>query len=100
MSYILQRITNTIFQSIDAQKIAKDMWEHVHLLIGGTELNKEDMESKLYLEYTMFMIESGESIESYYHRFTNIINDLDRHNIKLPRIAINTKFLSYLGPDW
>ena len=58
------------------------------------------MESKLYIKYTMFTIESRESLESYYHRFTNIINDLDRHNIKLPRIAINTKFLSCLGPDW
>ena len=96
MSYILQGIPNPIFRSIDAQKTAKDMWEHVHLFLEGTELNQEDMESKLYLEYTMFMIEAGESLESYYHRFTNIINDLDRHNIILPRIAVNTKFLSCL----
>lgn len=75
------------------------MWEHVHLLMEGTELNQEDVESKLYMEYTMFMIEPGETLESYYHRFTNIINDLDRHDIKLPKIAINTKFLSCLGPD-
>jgi hypothetical protein len=48
----------------------------------------------------MFMIEPGETLESYYHRFTNIINHLDIHNIVLPRIAINTKFISCLGPDW
>ena len=76
------------------------MWEHVHLLMEGTQLNQEDMESKLYMEYTHFIIEPGESLESYYHRFTNIINDLDRHNIILPKIAINTKFLGCLGPDW
>lgn len=57
MIYILQGIPNPIFQSVDAQKTAKAMWEHVHLLMEGTELNQEDMESKLYMEYTNFMIE-------------------------------------------
>lgn len=100
MIQILQGIPNPIFQSVDAQKTTKAMWEHIHLLMEGTDLNKEYMESKLYMEYTMFMIEPGETLESYYHRFTNIINDLDIHDIKLPRIIVNTKFLSYLGPDW
>ena len=45
MAYILQGIPNPIFRSVDAQKTAKAMWEHVHLLMEGTQLNKEDMES-------------------------------------------------------
>lgn len=93
---ILQENPNPIFRSVDAQKTTKAMWDHVHLLMEGTELNQEDMESKPYMEYTMFMIEPGESLESYYHRFTNIINDLDRNNITLPKIAVNTKFLCCL----
>lgn len=100
MIYILQGIPNPIFKSADTQKTAKAMWEHVHLLMEGTKLNQEDMESKHYMEYANFMALSGESLESYYHPFTNIINDLDQHDIKLPRIAINTKFLGCLGPDW
>ena len=64
MIYILQGIPNAIFRSVDAQKTAKAMWEHVHLLMEGTQLNKEDMESKLYMEYTNFMIETGETLES------------------------------------
>ena len=100
MVYIKQGIPNPIFRAIDAQKTAKAMWEHVHLLMEGTELNQEDMESKLYMEYTKFMMEPGESLESYYHRFTNIINDLDRNNVILPRIAINTTFVGSLSPEW
>lgn len=96
MIYILKGIPNPIFRSVDAQKTAKAMWEHVHLLIECTKLNQEDMESKLYMEYTMFMIEPGESLESYYHRFTNIINDQDKHNITLPKIVVNTKLLALL----
>ena len=66
----------------------------------GTQLNQEDIDSKLYMEYTNFMAEPGESLESYYHRFTNIVNDLDQHDIKIPKIGINNKFLGCLGPDW
>jgi hypothetical protein len=100
MAYILQGIPNPIYRSVDAQKTAKAMWEHVHLLIEGTQLNKDDMESKLYMEYTDITIEPGESLESYYHRFTNVVNDLERHKITVPRIAVNSKFVGSLGPDW
>lgn len=70
MIYILQGIPNPIYRSVDAQKMVKAMWEHVHLLMEGTQLNKDDMKSKLYMEYTNITIEPGETLESYYHRFT------------------------------
>lgn len=54
------------------------MWEHVHLLMEGTELNKIDMESKMFHNFDVFKIEPGESLESYYHRFTNVFNDLEK----------------------
>lgn len=76
------------------------MWEHVHLLMEGTELNKVDMESKLYHTFDTFTIEPGESLEYYYHRFTNIVNDLTRKFSEMPTIAINRKFLNSLGPEW
>jgi hypothetical protein len=100
MAYILQGIPNPIYRSVDAQKTAKAMWEHVHLLMEGTQLNKDDMESKLYMEYTDITIEPGETLESYYHRFTNVVNDLERHKITIPRIVVNSKFVGSLGPDW
>lgn len=100
MQQILLGIPNQIYKSIDAQTTAKAMWEQIHLLMEGTELSKIDMESKLYHNFDVFTIEPGESLESYYHRFTNVVNDLHRHKIDLPTIAINTKFLNSLGPDW
>lgn len=39
-------------------------------------------------------------MESYHHCFTDIVNDLDRHHVIMPKIALNTKFLNSLGPDW
>ncbi|GJX39961.1 hypothetical protein Tco_0254951 [Tanacetum coccineum] len=43
---------------------------------------------------------SGESIESYYSRFFNIMNDLERHGCLPQAIASNTKFLNSLEPEW
>jgi cytochrome c553 len=100
MTYILQGIPNPIYRNVDALKTVKAMWEHVHLLVEDTQLNKDDMESKLYMEYTNITIEPGESLESYYHRFTNVVNDLERHKITIPRIAANSKFVGSLRPDW
>ena len=100
MEYILLGLPNPILRSVDAQKTAQKMWDHIRLLMEGSVLNQEDLESKIYLAYEHFMIEPGETLESYHHRFSDIINDLDKHNIIMPRIAVNTKFLSSLGPEW
>ncbi|GJU46203.1 hypothetical protein Tco_1203469 [Tanacetum coccineum] len=43
---------------------------------------------------------SVESIESYYARFSKIMNDLKRHGCLLEVVASNTKFLNSLQPKW
>nr|GFA13788.1 ribonuclease H-like domain-containing protein [Tanacetum cinerariifolium] len=44
--------------------------------------------------------EPGESIESYYHRFLKLMNDLKRNKYFLEKIASNLKFLNNLQPEW
>nr|GEW74738.1 retrovirus-related Pol polyprotein from transposon TNT 1-94 [Tanacetum cinerariifolium] len=41
-----------------------------------------------------------ESIESYYHRFLKLINDLKRNKHFPEKIASNLKFLNNLPPEW
>nr|GEW00519.1 reverse transcriptase domain-containing protein [Tanacetum cinerariifolium] len=41
-----------------------------------------------------------ESIESYYHHFMQLINDLKRNKHFLENIASNLKFLNNLQPEW
>nr|GEZ15259.1 hypothetical protein [Tanacetum cinerariifolium] len=41
-----------------------------------------------------------ESIESYYHRFLKLMNDLKRNKHFPEKIAINLKFLNNLQPEW
>nr|GEZ15536.1 hypothetical protein [Tanacetum cinerariifolium] len=48
----------------------------------------------------MFTSNEGESIESYYHRFLKLMNDLKRNKHFSEKIASTLKFLNNLQPEW
>ncbi|GKA99659.1 hypothetical protein Tco_0827653 [Tanacetum coccineum] len=47
-----------------------------------------------------FTSTDGESIESYYHRFSKLMNDFKRNKHFLEKIVTNLKFLNNLQPEW
>nr|GFA16902.1 hypothetical protein [Tanacetum cinerariifolium] len=51
-------------------------------------------------KWEKFTSNEGESIESYYHRFLNLMNDLKRNKHFPEKIASNLKFLNNLQPEW
>nr|GFB25257.1 hypothetical protein [Tanacetum cinerariifolium] len=56
--------------------------------------------AKLFNEWERFTSNEGESIESYYHRFLKLVNDLKRDKHFPKKIANNLKFLNNLQPEW
>nr|GEV04997.1 hypothetical protein [Tanacetum cinerariifolium] len=59
-----------------------------------------EKKAKLFNEWERFTFNDGESIESYYHRFLKLMNDL-RQNKHFPKkIASSLKFLNNLQPEW
>nr|GEU89094.1 hypothetical protein [Tanacetum cinerariifolium] len=42
----------------------------------------------------------GESLHTYYLRFTQLINDINIYKIKMEQFQVNTKFLNSLPPEW
>nr|GFB79756.1 hypothetical protein [Tanacetum cinerariifolium] len=56
--------------------------------------------AKLFNEWEKFTSTDGESIESYYHRFMQLMNDLKRNKHFSENIASNLKFLNNLQPEW
>nr|GEZ79077.1 hypothetical protein [Tanacetum cinerariifolium] len=50
-------------------------------------------------EWERFTSNEGESIESYYHLFLKLINDLERNKHFPEKIASNLKFLNNLQPE-
>ncbi|GKA35929.1 integrase, catalytic region, zinc finger, CCHC-type containing protein, partial [Tanacetum coccineum] len=50
--------------------------------------------------FDKFSTEAGKSLTSVYERFSTLVNNMDQNKIKPNEIAINTKFLNSLQPEW
>ncbi|GJU24458.1 hypothetical protein Tco_1163079 [Tanacetum coccineum] len=85
---------------LDKDLVAKDLWERVQLLMQGTSLTKQERECKLYDAFDKFTHIKGESLHTYYLRFTQLINDMNIYKMKMEQIQVNTKFLNNLPPEW
>ncbi|GJT40154.1 retrovirus-related pol polyprotein from transposon TNT 1-94 [Tanacetum coccineum] len=56
--------------------------------------------AKLLNEWEKFTSTDGESIESYYHRFSKLMNNFKRNKHFPKKIASNLKFLNNLQLEW
>nr|GFA29111.1 hypothetical protein [Tanacetum cinerariifolium] len=68
--------------------------------LSEKELKIQEKKAKLFNEWEMFTSNEGESIESHYHRFLKLMNDLKRNKHFPEKIASNLKFLNNLQPEW
>ncbi|GJW18151.1 hypothetical protein Tco_0025587 [Tanacetum coccineum] len=100
MNYLLQAIPNDIYNSVDACKNAKEMWERIKRLMHGSEITTHVRHSRLMDEFDKFAAKEGESLDSVHERLTTLVNIMDRNNVRLIPVAINTKFLNCLQPEW
>ncbi|GKC15525.1 hypothetical protein Tco_1012307 [Tanacetum coccineum] len=70
------------------------------ILLGLPEDIYAAKKAKLFNEWEMFTSTEEESIESYYHRFSKLMNDFKRNKHFPEKIASNFKFLNNLQPEW
>nr|GEZ26243.1 hypothetical protein [Tanacetum cinerariifolium] len=71
------------------------------ILLGLPEdIYAAEKKAKLFNEWERFTSNEGESIESYYHCFLKLMNDLKRNKYFPEKIASNLKFLNNLQPEW
>ncbi|GKA27068.1 hypothetical protein Tco_0713236 [Tanacetum coccineum] len=100
MNYLLQEIPNDIYNSVDACKNAKEVWERIKRLMFGFEVTSHVRHSRLMDEFDKFATKEGESLEYVYERLTTLVNIMDRNNVHPISVLINTKFLNCLQPEW
>ncbi|GJV50649.1 hypothetical protein Tco_1446390 [Tanacetum coccineum] len=70
------------------------------LLMFGSDVTNHIRHSRLMDEFDKFAAKEGESLESVYERLTTLVNIMDRNNVHLILVSINTKFLNCLQPEW
>ncbi|GJX86925.1 hypothetical protein Tco_0337699 [Tanacetum coccineum] len=98
--YMILSDADNCIPMLDKDLVAKDLWERVQLLMQGTSLTKQERECKLYDAFDKFTHIKGESLHTYYLRFTQLINDMNIYKMKMEQIQVNTKFLNNLPPEW
>ncbi|GJX38945.1 putative ribonuclease H-like domain-containing protein [Tanacetum coccineum] len=99
MNYLLQAIPNDIYNSVDACKNTKDMWEQIKRFMFGSDVTSHVRHSPLINEFDKFTAKEGESLESVYERLTTLVNIMDRNNVRPIPVSINIKFLNCLQPE-
>ncbi|GJU88108.1 hypothetical protein Tco_1300531 [Tanacetum coccineum] len=72
----------------------------IQIILIGSNIGVQEKEEKLLNVLERFKSIEGESIESYYHRFAKLMNDLDRNKHTPKKIASNLKFLNNIQPEW
>nr|GEW76712.1 hypothetical protein [Tanacetum cinerariifolium] len=88
-----EELTETHIKRMDADNQAIQT-----ILLGLPEDVYAD--AKLFNEWEKFTSTVGESIESYYHRFMQLMNNLKRNKHFPKNTASNLKFLNNLQPEW
>nr|GEY79780.1 hypothetical protein [Tanacetum cinerariifolium] len=97
---ILIGLPEDIYAAVDSCETAQEIWLRIQQMMKGSNIGIQEKKTKLFNEWERFTSNEGESIESYYHRFLKLMNDLKRNKHFPEKIASNLKFLNNLQPEW
>nr|GEZ48935.1 hypothetical protein [Tanacetum cinerariifolium] len=96
---ILLGLPEDIYAAVDSCETAQEIWLQVQQMMKGSDIGIQEKKAKLFNEWERFTSNEVESIESYYHRFLKLMNDLKKNKHFLEKIASNLKFLNNLQPE-
>nr|GEX82655.1 hypothetical protein [Tanacetum cinerariifolium] len=88
-----------IYAPVDSCEIGQEIWLRVQQMMKGFDIGIQEKRAKLFNEWERFTSNKGELIESYYHRFLKLMNDLKRNKHFPEKIASTLKFLNNLQPE-
>ncbi|GKE66874.1 hypothetical protein Tco_1521035 [Tanacetum coccineum] len=72
---ILMGLLEDIYDAVDSCETAQEIWLRVQQMMKGFDIRIQDEKAKLFKEWERFTSTDGESIASYYHRFSKLMND-------------------------
>ncbi|GJU04437.1 hypothetical protein Tco_1120867 [Tanacetum coccineum] len=97
---ILLGLPKDIYVDVDSCETTQEIWLRVQQMMKGSDIGIQEKKDKLFNEWEMFTSTDGEFIESYYHRFSKLMNDFKRNKHFPEKISSNLKFLNNLQPEW
>ncbi|GKB24071.1 hypothetical protein Tco_0863472 [Tanacetum coccineum] len=97
---ILLVLPEDIYYAVDSCETTQEIWLRVQQMMKGSDIGIQKKKAKLFNEWERFNSTDEESIESYYHRFSKLMNDFKRNKHFPEKIASNLKFLNNLQLEW
>nr|GEU66194.1 hypothetical protein [Tanacetum cinerariifolium] len=97
---ILLGLPEDIYATVDSCETAQEIWLRVQQMMKGSDIGIQENKAKLFNKWERFTSNDRESIESYYHRFLKLMNDLKRNKHFPKKISGNLKFLNNLLTEW
>ncbi|GJX57265.1 hypothetical protein Tco_0287162 [Tanacetum coccineum] len=88
---ILLGLPEDIYAAVDSCETAQEIWLRVQQMMKGSDIGIQEKKAKLFNEWERFTFTDRESIESYYHRFSKLMNDFKRNKHFPEKIASNLK---------
>ncbi|GJS80088.1 hypothetical protein Tco_0729969 [Tanacetum coccineum] len=89
---LLTGIGDEIYSTVDACNTANEMWTAIERLQQGESLNVQDVKTNLFWEFGKFTSRDGESMESYYSRFYNLMNGSEKEQLASFHNEVNVQF--------
>nr|GFC61089.1 hypothetical protein [Tanacetum cinerariifolium] len=80
-----------IYAAVDSCETAQEIWLRVSQMMKGSDIGIQEKKAKLFNEWEMFTSTEGELIESYYHCFLKLMNELKRNKHFSEKIANELK---------
>nr|GEV31040.1 hypothetical protein [Tanacetum cinerariifolium] len=93
---ILLGLPEDIYAAVDCCKSAQEIWLRVQQMMKGFDIGIQEKKAKLFNEWERYTSNDRESIESYYHRFLKLMNDLKRNKYFSEKIANYTQLYDFL----
>ncbi|GJR31639.1 hypothetical protein Tco_1107871 [Tanacetum coccineum] len=84
---ILLGLPEDIYAAVDSCETAQEIWLRVQQMMKGSDIGIQEKKAKLFNEWERFTSTDRESIESYYHRFSKLMNDFKRNKHFPEKIA-------------
>nr|GEU49435.1 retrovirus-related Pol polyprotein from transposon TNT 1-94 [Tanacetum cinerariifolium] len=76
---ILLGLPEDIYAAVDSCETTQEIWLRVQQMMKGSDIGIQEKKAKLFNEWEIFTSTDEELIESYYHRFLKLKNDLKRN---------------------
>ena len=76
------------------------MWDEIEKQMRGTKVGERIKVANVLTSYDGFKAREGELLESTYHHYCNLLNELQKNGIQKSDMEINLKFLNNLRPEW